>query len=244
LYTKGRCEDQESNINPGAPAAESPCFGDDFLNFAYCTLIFHFLAISIAASMSETYDIRKLGGDKIALLGLFAVSLLTARFVVGLRSTLTLSEPILLQPAGFSISVPTGNGWQRQEGWASDGSSFILGSSFSAGPSKDTAVVICRCRPAPGRAAPQMRLEQNARKYKGLIVPIDPMVTDSLIFDRARVEGDKSPLTVFLATTTILPGDWLLDIEVYEITGDTELAEQAFNLVVESVKLEHSRPRY
>ena len=189
--------------------------------------------------MSETYNIRKLGGDKIALLGLFAISLLTARFVVGLRSTLLLSEPIPLQGAGLSVSVPTGNGWQSQEGWASDGSSFILSSGFSAG----TAGVICRYQPARGMAAPQMRFEQKARKYKGLIVEIDQMVTDSLIFDRARVKGNESPLTAFLATT-ILPGDWLLDIEVYEITGDVELAEQAFNRVVESVKLEDSRPGY
>ncbi|MHC4170901.1 MAG: hypothetical protein ACYSWQ_28520 [Planctomycetota bacterium] len=192
--------------------------------------------------MSETYDIRKLGGDKIALLGLFAISLLTARLVVGLKSALILSEPILLQRAGLSISVPTGNGWKRQEGWATDGSSFILSSSFSSGPAHETAGVICMYRSARGMATPTTRFEQRARENNGRIVEINRMVTDSLIFDWARVEGDKSPLTMFLATT-ILPDSRQLDIEVCEITGDAELAERVFNRVVESVNLEENRLR-
>lgn len=198
--------------------------------------------ISIAASMSENYNIRKLGGDKIALLALFAISLLTAHFVVGLKSKIVFSAPIPLPRTGLSVSVPTGNGWQSQKGWASDGSSFILSSSFSPGPGDETAGVICRYRPAAAMDTPRMRFEQKARKYKGLIVEIDQMVTDSLIFDRARVKRDKTPLTVLLAMA-ILPGDWLLDIEVYEITGDAEQAEQVFNRVVESVSLEDGRLR-
>jgi hypothetical protein len=87
-----------------------------------------------------------------------------------------------------------------------------------------------------------MRFEQKARKHNGQIVEINQKVTDSLIFDWARVTGDEMPLTMFLATT-ILPGDWQLDVEVYEFTGDAEQAEQVFNRVVESVDLEDNRPR-
>ena len=192
--------------------------------------------------MSETYNIRKLGGDKIALLGLFAISLLTARLVVGLRSTLLLSEPIPLQGTGLSVSVPTGNGWRSQQGWARKGNTYILGSIFSAGPIEGTAQVICLYH-AAGITTPRMRFEQKAREYNGGIVEIDQKVTDSLIFDWARVKGDETPFSIFLATT-ILSDDRQLDIEVHEITGDAELAEQAFNLVVESVKLEDSRPGY
>ena len=192
--------------------------------------------------MSEAYNIRKLGGDKIALLGLFAVSLITARLVVGLRSTLILSEPIQLQLAGLSISVPTGNGWQRQEGWATDGSSFILSSRFSSAPGHETAGVICMYRSARGMATPTTRFEQRARKYNGLIVEVKQTMTNSLIFEWARIKGEEARVTVFLATTP-LPGNRLLDIEVYEITGDAEQAEQVFNRVIESVNLEDGRPR-
>jgi len=156
--------------------------------------------------MSEAYNIRKLGGDKIALLGLFAVSLITARLVVGLRSTLILSEPIQLQLAGLSISVPTGNGWQRQEGWATDGSSFILSSRFSSVPGHETAGVICMYRSVRGMATPTTRFEQRARKYNGLIVEVKQTMTNSLIFEWARIKGEEARVTVFLATTS-LPGN-------------------------------------
>lgn len=193
--------------------------------------------------MGETYNIRKLGGDKIALLGLFAVSLLTARFVVGLKSTLVLSAPIPLPlpRAGLSVSVPTGNGWQIQGSWTRKGGTLILASSFSAGPAEGTAQVLCRYQ-AAGTTIPRVRFEQKAREYNGGIVRIDQKVTDSLIFDWARIEGQEMPLTMFLATA-ILPDDRRLDIEVYEFTGDAEQAEQVFNQVIESVNFEDSRLR-
>lgn len=198
--------------------------------------------ISIAPAMSKTYDIRRIGGDKIALLGLFVASLLTARLVVGIKSTLVLSAPIPLPRTGLSASVPTGNGWEIRARWARDGSTFILSSSFSPGSGEPTAWVICRYRPAIENATPTMQFEQTARKFDGAIVEINQMVTDSLIFDWAHVKGEEMPLTLFLATT-ILSDDRQLDIEVYEGTGDAEQAEQVFNQVIESVNLEDSRLR-
>ena len=192
--------------------------------------------ISIAPSMSDTYTMRKFGGDKIALLGLFAVALLTARFVVGLRSALVLSEPIRLPRAGLSASVPTGNGWQSRQRWDHEGNTFVLSSGFSPGSGEATAWVICRYQAAVKTTSSQMRFEQKARKFDGGIVEINQMVTDSLIFDWARVKGLETPLTMYLATA-ILSDDWQLDIEVYEITGDAEQAEQTFKSVVESVSL-------
>ena len=67
-------------------------------------------AISITAYMDKTYDIRKIGGDKIALLGLFVVSLLIARFIVVSKSAILLLEPIPLTDTGLSVSMPDGNG--------------------------------------------------------------------------------------------------------------------------------------
>ena len=192
--------------------------------------------ISIAPSMSDTYTMRKLGGDKIALLGLFVAALLTARFVVGLRSALVLSEPIRLPGTGLWISVPMGNGWQSGQRWDREGNAFLLSSSFSPGSGEATARIVCGYQAAVKTTSSQMRFEQKARKFDGGIVEIDQMVTDSLIFDWAHVKGDQTPLTMFLATA-ILSDDWQLDIEVYEITGDTEQAEQVFRSVVESVNL-------
>ncbi len=50
-----------------------------------------------------------------ALLGLFILALLAARFVVALKSAVLLSEPIELPRSGLSVSVPMGNGWYSEE---------------------------------------------------------------------------------------------------------------------------------
>ena len=67
--------------------------------------------------MNDTYRIRRPGGDKIALLGIFVVALLTARLVVALKSAIVLSGPIELTHSGLSLSMPAGNGWQSEEKW-------------------------------------------------------------------------------------------------------------------------------
>ena len=192
--------------------------------------------------MNKTYDIRKLGGDKIALLGLFALSLLTARIVVGLKSTLVLSDPIPLPGTRISVAVPTGNGWQSQEKWMLRGEVFVLNSSFSAGPGEATAGVICRYQQAVRANTLRTLFEQKAREFDGVIVTIDQIVTVSLIFDWAQIKGEESPLTVFLGTA-VLSEDRQLDIEVFEITGDAEQAEKTFKQIVESVNIEDGRPR-
>ncbi len=192
--------------------------------------------------MAEKHDIRKLGGDKIALLVLFALSLLAARFVVALKSKIAFSAPIPLPRTGLSVSVPTGKGWRGQGRWVRQGNAFILGSSFSPGSGKSTAEVICRYRATTGMIAPKLQFDQKAREHDGKIVETDRMDTDSLTFDWARIQGRNIPLTMFLATT-VLPDDRQLDIEVYEYTGDADWAEQAFRGVVERVSLQDSRLR-
>ena len=189
--------------------------------------------ISIAPSMSDAYSIRKLGGDKIALLGLFVVALLAARLVVGLRSALVLSEPIRLPRAGLSVSVPMGNGWQSDGKWDDRD---VLSSFFFLGGSQPTAWVICRYLPTAETTTPRMWFERAAGEADGDIMEINETQTDMLIFEWAHVKGQEEPLTKFLGTA-ILPDNGQLDIEVNETTGDARQAEQVFKGVVESVNL-------
>ncbi len=192
--------------------------------------------ISIGLSMSDTYSIRKLGGDKIAFLGLLVAALLTARLVVGLRSTLVLSEPIPLRRAGLSMSVPIGNGWQSDGKWRDHDDVFILGSTFLIGPS-ETAWVICRYTATAGEATPMMWFEREKGKVDGVITEINETRTDTFIMEWARVKGQEGHLTMLLGTA-ILPNDGRLDIQVIEITGDAEQAEQVFASIVENVNLQ------
>ncbi len=190
--------------------------------------------------MTDTNKVKKLAADKIALLGLFVAALLTARLVVALKSALVLSEPIPLSRTGLSLSVPTGNGWQSQEQWRRQDNNFTLRSDFVPGSGKPTAWVVCRYLLAAETATPQMRLEQKALRNGGVIVQMDQMQTDTLIVDWAHVAGEEIPITIYMGTAE-LPDNRQLDVEVYEITGDAELAEQAFRAVVESLSFKDNR---
>ena len=89
-----------------------------------------YLSGTIAKYMDGPHETKKLKADKIALLGILITALLIARFVVGLRSAVTLSEPIELSRTGLAISVPAGNGWQSKKLWVYQEYGFILNSYF------------------------------------------------------------------------------------------------------------------
>jgi len=196
--------------------------------------------ISIASSMSDTSTMRKLGADKIALLGLFMAALLTARFVVGLRSVLVLSEPILLRGTGLSVSVPIGNGWQSEGKWGYLDGVPALSSSFFLAGDKSTALVICQYLATAETTTARMWFEREAEEANGDIAEINEKPTDMLIFEWARVKGREDPLTILLGRAD-LPGGGQLDIKVFESTGDSRQAEQVFNSVVENVNLDSGR---
>ena len=194
------------------------------------------LAITIAVYMEKTYDIKKIGGDKIVLLGLFVVSLLIARLIVASKSTLILSEPIILTHAGLSVSMPAGNGWKTEEQWKYQGNAFSLSSSFAPGSGKPRAWAHCRYLLAADTAAPQMWFEQKALEVDGRIVKTDQTQTDTLTFDWALIEQPQTPLG-FIFGTTKLPHNRQLDIEVHQIMNDPKMAEHAFRNIVNSLKL-------
>lgn len=191
--------------------------------------------------MSDTYSIKKLGADKIALLGFLVAALLTARLVVGIRSALVLSEPIPLPRAGISVSVPMGNGWRSAGQWTLGDDGYTLTSIFRMGADKETASVVCRYVVTAETVTPQVRFQRQAARVGGAIVEMDEMRTDTLIFVWAHIGGQETPVTIFVGTT-ILPDDRQLDITVMEFTGDTEQAESAFRAVVESVTLDSRTP--
>ena len=187
--------------------------------------------------MSDTHSIRKLGGDKIALLGLFVMALLTARFVVGLRSAIVLSEPVPLRNAGISVSVPLGNGWQSDGTWEYQDGVSVLTSNFPVGAGQSTAGVFCRYLTTAEPTTVEARFEREAARIKGVIVQTGEMQTDVLIFAWARIEGQDMPVTMFVGIA-VLPDGGQFDVTVAESTGDADQAERAFKRVVESVTLD------
>ena len=195
------------------------------------------LAITISVYMDKTYDIKKIGGDKIALLGLFVFSLLIARLIVASKSALILSEPIKLTQVGLSISMPMGNGWKSENQWNYQENAFSISSIFALGSSTPTAWANCRFLLVAETTAPQIRFEQKASEVEGRIVKTDRAQMDTLIFDWALIEKPQTPLS-FIFGTAKLPNNQQLDIEVHQIMGDAEMAERAFKRIVKTVSFE------
>ena len=189
--------------------------------------------------MDRVNKIRKIGGDKIALLGLFAASLLFAHMVVVSRSAILLSEPIQLSRTGLSVSMPQGNGWKSSEKWIPYENGFVLGSSFyrSANP---TAEVLCLYIFSAETTEPQNLFVQKAEEVKGEIKKIEQIKTDTLIFNWTRIENPRNSHIVVFGTAK-LSNNQRLDIEVRQTLNDPEMAENVFKKIVNSLKYEQNQ---
>ena len=76
--------------------------------------------------MTENFNYKKFGADKIAFLGLFLVATLIANFLVSMRSVLRYTEPIELEHAGLSIAIPVGKNWQSIQQWKYEDNEFVF----------------------------------------------------------------------------------------------------------------------
>lgn len=184
--------------------------------------------------MDKTYDIKKIGGDKIALLGLFVLALLIARLIVASKSALILSEPIILAHAGLSVRMPSGNGWKTDKRWKYRENAFSLSSNFTPASGKPTAWAYCRYLLAAETTTPHIRFEQRAFEVDGVIIKKDRMQIDSLTFDWVHIQKPKTSFS-FLLGTAKLPNNHQLDIEVRQIMGDAEMAELTFKRIAKSL---------
>ncbi|MHC4104297.1 MAG: hypothetical protein ACYSR9_05105 [Planctomycetota bacterium] len=198
------------------------------------------LAITISPYMDKTYKIRKIGGDKIALLGLFVVSLLMARMIVVSRSAILLSEPIKLPRSGLSVSMPEGNGWKSEKQWNYYENVFSLRSIFALGNKKFTAEARCVYIPATKAIDPQNLFVQKALDVEGEIVKVDRITNDTLTFDWAYIENPKASL-IFILGTAKLSYNHRLDIEVWQIMNDPGMAERAFKKIVQNLNFEENQ---
>ena len=195
--------------------------------------------IIITAYMNKTYGTKKYAADKIVLLGLFIVAVLIARFIVASRSAIILWEPIKLDFASLSVSMPAGNGWQSEKQWRFQKNAFILSGVFDAGSGKVTASAQCRYRLASTEATADERLKQKASAMSSTIVKTDQIQTDQLTIDWVHIKTQKM-LDTFFGTAT-LSNNHQCDIEVHQTAGDTDMAEQVFKRITESLKLEDNQ---
>ena len=190
--------------------------------------------------MDKIYKIRKIGGDKITLLGLFVISLLIAHLIVVSRSAILLSAPIILPRTGLSVSMPEGNGWKSEKQWRNFENRFFIRSIFALSPRNPTAEARCVYILTNETIDPQSLFEQKASKEEGEIVKVDRITNDILTFDWAYIEKPKTSL-IFIFGTARLSYNRRLDIEVKQFMNDPEMAERAFKKIVQNLNFEESQ---
>ena len=190
--------------------------------------------------MNDTHETKKMGGDKIALLGLFIAALLIARLIVAFKSSLLFSDSVQLSHTGLSVKMPSGNGWECDKQWKYQENTFTLSSVFPAGSSRPTARAYCRYILGADTTTPFERFDQEAANADATIVETNQTRTGTLTIDWAKVDKPEVFLCVFLGTAR-LPDNRQLDIEVHQVAGDHQMAEQVFKRIIEDLKFEDNK---
>ena len=190
--------------------------------------------------MDKTGKMKKYAADKIALLGIFVVALLIARFIIASRSAIVLSGPIKLPNGGLSVSMPAGNGWQSDKQWRYKENGFTLSSFFAPGSGSVTTLTRCRYLLAATKTTADTIFGQMASDIDGVIEKTDQAPAGELSIDWAHIKNKKNLLEMFFGTVR-LPDNRQLDIEVHQTTGDAALAEQVFKQIASSITFEDNQ---
>jgi len=190
--------------------------------------------------MDKTGKMKKYAADKIALLGIFVVALLIARFIIASRSAIVLSGPIKLPNGGLSVSIPTGNGWQSDKQWRYKENGFTLSSFFAPGSGSVTTLTRCRYLLAATKTTADTIFGQMASDIDGVIEKTDQAPAGELTIDLAHIKNKKTLLEIFFGTVR-LPNSRRLDIEVHQTAGDAGLAEQVFKQIASSITFKNNQ---
>ncbi len=189
--------------------------------------------------MNQTYETKKTGADKIALLGLFALALLLAHLMVASRSAVKLSEPIQLEHTGLSVSVPTGSGWQSENRFSYKDNCLTTSSLLTSGHGDIITLASCRYSLAPVELAGEDWLRQEALQTEADIVNQgeipSPQQAAELTFHWEHLKKQQRLYDCFLAAAE-LPNGRRLDIELHQFTGEAESAEKTFRKILQSVE--------
>jgi hypothetical protein len=187
--------------------------------------------------MNINFKTKKFEADKIALLGLFALSLLIVHFIVSAKTALLFSEPIELPHAGLAISIPEGNGWKIEKRWEYQPNSFILHSIFTANTEKPTAWVYCQYILNAEIPTPKEWFEQKAVEFNGSILEMGQDQVAGLTVDWAYIE--QRNLSSFVGTIE-LPYNRIINIEVDQIAGEVD-TEKVFRKIIGNLNFEENR---
>ena len=195
---------------------------------------------TITCYMNRNFGLKKFEADKVALLGLFMLSLLIAHMIVSVKSAIVFSEPIELIHTGLSISIPVGNGWKSKKKWEYQANTFTLSSNFTLNTNGPTASAYCQYLIDTETIPHKLWFEQKAAEINGTIVETGQDQADTLTIDWAHIEGPELLLNSFLGAIE-LPYNRRLNIEVHQITSEVDMAEKVFKQILSSLNFEENQ---
>lgn len=183
--------------------------------------------------------------EKLAIPLILVVSLLAARLVIEMRTAIRLTTPIELSGSGLSVSMPQGNGWQCEEKWMYDDTSFTVSSIFSVDGARNEAYARCRYELVSGANAGTLaqRVRNEAVAVGGSSAQLGPVQTGRLAAGPLAVDwagstadlGHRGRFEIIFGECQLSAGR-RLGIEVFQTTEEPGLAQQVLEKIVEKIR--------
>lgn len=185
--------------------------------------------------MSYKEVIRKYGADKIFLLGLFALSLVLAFWIVSSRKSIVLSKPVEIPETGVSVRMPDGHGWISNENWQQSEDALVLNSIYQPGSKSALIDANCIYRLVSFRETGQQWLgslgvDANEIEYGNI-------QTGEGELEWANIRGGQEQAGILAATMPLENGRWF-DLEILYVGWEEQLAKEALNKIASSIVIE------
>jgi hypothetical protein len=178
--------------------------------------------------------------DKLFLLGLFAVGLGIAQYLVLVRSRIELSRPIVLPNEGLSIRLPVSTGWKSRPEWILDPreKGYIIQAVFDAPSHK--AQLLCGYRPYLEKDGTiQERLTRRAAYLKAQIIKVGERSLRGIQMDWVLAMPEQGQFAMFYGTGKA--GDGIIELEVL-CQADPDFAQRIFMTVADGLRYKPKPP--
>lgn len=187
--------------------------------------------------MQRTDGKKRYGADKLALLGLFVISLVLARLIVFSRTSIRLCGLTELKHAGLAVAMPSGNGWYCESRWSYRDDHYDLSSFFAIGSGGVHPQARCRYLLAEKTKTPEELFSRKAAQLQGRIIETGQIEKDALTIHWAHIH-EANMITELFVGTVELANNRKLEIEAFQPADEGDLAERAFKRIVGSIEFE------
>lgn len=190
--------------------------------------------------MPMIFNNKQSSALEIALLVIFAISLLVAATVTAIRNKIPMSPPIKLELAAITASVPKGRQWASFDEWkyskAQNG--FVLASTVVQ---KEFTIAFAELTYllTPNTSDPAEHLNQNLTPGSKIIHQ-ETINRDGIDILWYRVRQETIAGGIYLAAAR-LPADRMLQIKIFAYR-DEALAKKIFDIIMKNLSFEKNQP--